>query len=360
MSLDEGLSDYLGRIYEAVHNPEQWHAVVDELRQRTRSRIALLAFADLEQQALSRHDLHGPQTSAVERGVVEYAEVARDDPALAFAVGNPGAGMCDTRLLMADDDFRKLPFIRWQQARFGTEHWRVVYSQPSRSQSFALSLHPEKGADLVPERLHRLFYDHFARALRLAARPVDLDGTSEAVFLIDEHARILARSARADELLRADDGLRARGQVLEAALLPASGNVAAMAARLLASEPLRPMRAALRIPRLTGRTDWLMVLDVIPRAVRHLPISMPRITIRVIEPDRSARLGLEVARLFAFSDREEAVAAALLAGHSIESLSETLGISRNTARVHLRSLFRKTRTSRQSELIMLLLRLSLH
>lgn len=59
--------------------------------------------------------------------------------------------------------------------------------------------------------------------------------------------------------------------------------------------------------------------------------------------------------LSAVTAREKEVAHLLLDGHSVESLSASLGISRNTARVHLQSLFRKTGTARQIDLVRLLL-----
>jgi DNA-binding CsgD family transcriptional regulator len=64
------------------------------------------------------------------------------------------------------------------------------------------------------------------------------------------------------------------------------------------------------------------------------------------------------AHLFGLSRREVEVAQCLLDGHSVESLSEHLGISKNTARVHLQAVFKKTHTSRQAELVHLLTQLT--
>jgi DNA-binding CsgD family transcriptional regulator len=55
--------------------------------------------------------------------------------------------------------------------------------------------------------------------------------------------------------------------------------------------------------------------------------------------------------------REGEVADLLLGGHSLGSLAEALGISAHTARSHLKSLFQKTHTSRQTELLSFLARL---
>ena len=62
----------------------------------------------------------------------------------------------------------------------------------------------------------------------------------------------------------------------------------------------------------------------------------------------------EHSHLFDLTPRETEVASALLEGHSINSMSEALGMSRNTARNHLQALFQKTRTNRQADLLRML------
>ena len=61
------------------------------------------------------------------------------------------------------------------------------------------------------------------------------------------------------------------------------------------------------------------------------------------DPDiRTRQLPGHVSRMIGFTAKESEVANLLLSGHSVSSLSAALGISENTARVHLRSLMRKT------------------
>ena len=61
------------------------------------------------------------------------------------------------------------------------------------------------------------------------------------------------------------------------------------------------------------------------------------------------------AELFGFTPREAEVATLLTEGHSLESLGNTFGIARNTVRIHLQALFRKTGTNRQADLVRSLL-----
>jgi DNA-binding CsgD family transcriptional regulator len=57
--------------------------------------------------------------------------------------------------------------------------------------------------------------------------------------------------------------------------------------------------------------------------------------------------------LFSLTAREVQVVRFLADGHCVDSLSNCLEISPNTARTHLRSIFTKTSTTRQSELLQL-------
>jgi DNA-binding CsgD family transcriptional regulator len=63
-----------------------------------------------------------------------------------------------------------------------------------------------------------------------------------------------------------------------------------------------------------------------------------------------------IARTFALSVAETRIAERIAAGVSLEKAAEDLGISRETARNHLKAVFAKTGTHRQSELVALLSR----
>jgi len=60
-----------------------------------------------------------------------------------------------------------------------------------------------------------------------------------------------------------------------------------------------------------------------------------------------------VQSLFDLTAREFQVITLLAGHHSVDSLSHTIGISRNTTRAHLRAIFAKTHTGSQSELMQL-------
>jgi len=64
-------------------------------------------------------------------------------------------------------------------------------------------------------------------------------------------------------------------------------------------------------------------------------------------------------RLFQLTYAEARIAALIVNGHHIDEIAETLAISLNTVRTHLRHIFEKTNVERQADLIHLLLRASI-
>ena len=109
MSLDEGVSRFIGRVYESVYETDAWRAVMRELMDRTGSRIAFMCCADVRHREYSRTDFYGPDDSGFAAGIGEYGEeMFLCDPSLIWASKHPDAGVCDTSMLMADDEFRRV------------------------------------------------------------------------------------------------------------------------------------------------------------------------------------------------------------------------------------------------------------
>lgn len=364
MSLDEGVSHFIGRLYEAVYDGDLWRSAVEELMGRTRSRLVFISHADLRHREYSKLDFFGPQTSACERGQTEYLETMYQyDPSLAWASKHPAAGMCDTSRIMPHDEFRNHDYVKWQESHFGTVHWRVFYTQPVDDLCFGLSLHPpasEGPASREHGRLHKLLFEHMERALRLAARPPDLADSREAVIVLDTVGKVVSMSDRAEQLVGASDGLALARRRLSAATPEATGRLNLVIASAVKSGTVGGAGGGVRLVRPSGKADWIVLVSPCPRHLEHLPVPTPAAILRILDADPNLAIQPGQASLFDLTQREAEVAGGLLKGHSLESLAQALGISRNTAKVHLQSLFRKTGTNRQSELVHLLSDIARH
>lgn len=358
MSLDEGVSRFIGRIYESVYEADSWQKLMHELMDRTGSQMAFITWADVRNRECSRSGFYGREDSGFAAGTEEYAEEQyRIDPSLEWASRHSDAGVCDTSKIMPHDDFRNHPYVKWQESRFGTVHWRVFYTKSVDDLSFALSLHPpgtDGPATREQGKLHKLLFEHMERALRLASRPPDLATSAEAVVVLDTAGQVLSMSPRAEQLVAARDGLTLERRRLGAATLDGTARLNCAIASAVKSGVLGGAGGGVRLERPSGAADWLALVSPCPRHLEHLPMRTPAAVLRIIETDPRSSLSPAHAELFDLSPREAEVAEALLAGHSVESLCVLLGISRNTAKVHLQSIFRKTGTNRQSELVHLL------
>ncbi|MCG8491488.1 MAG: hypothetical protein MI743_07730 [Sneathiellales bacterium] len=76
----------------------------------------------------------------------------------------------------------------------------------------------------------------------------------------------------------------------------------------------------------------------------------------VSDPSEPVELSIEtICRLYALTPAEGRLALGLTNGHKLDDLAEEWGVSMHTVRSQLRQIFRKTDTSRQSELVKLIL-----
>lgn len=118
----------------------------------------------------------------------------------------------------------------------------------------------------------------------------------------------------------------------------------------------RGLFAPLALPR--SRADMPLTLLVRPGPAFE-PVNAPlqRSAILIVrDPARRPELSAEtLARLFDLTPAEAALASELAKGLTLDDAAAALDVSRNTARSQLQAVFRKTGTSRQSELVLLVL-----
>jgi len=362
VSLDDGITKLIGNLYEAAYDPAKWQIAMAEILRRSDSRMAVTTAIDFRQAEFIGPQVYGVETSAVDDGRREYTEGMHAlDPALNWAQDHPAAGMCETAALIPRAEYDDHAFIKWSRSRFGTRHWRFFHTEPLDGFLFGMSFHahPDNGPSASEQLpLQALLFENLERAIRLAARPPNFGADDAALIAVDAAGRPLSLSQRAEEIVRDADSLVIRDSVLVARSSHANWLLQrAIRAAADLSTGIRPGRA-IRLSSAPGKSNLVAIVSHYPSSLDHLPGPVPAALVRLIELNkRSNDLGKH-AHLFDLSPRETDVASALLEGHSIESMSASLEISRNTARNHLQSLFRKTGTNRQSDLIRMLERIA--
>jgi DNA-binding CsgD family transcriptional regulator len=101
-------------------------------------------------------------------------------------------------------------------------------------------------------------------------------------------------------------------------------------------------------------------VTVMPLRAGRLPVFTSGPSVLVTVTDLRADLAIadgELQALFGLTAAEIRVVRALLQGHQPRDTAERLGVSLNTVRTQLASIFHKTGTAGQSELLLLLMRM---
>lgn len=180
------------------------------------------------------------------------------------------------------------------------------------------------------------------------------------MILLDRHGVMSFATAAAERILSAADGLtadrdgrlRASRASENAALQPliaAVGQIDLTAAGAAGGDVAVPRRSGL--PPLVLSVRRLRLPEDL--LVAHRPV-VTAVTIR--DPAAATRpLAESLQSLYGLTPAEAALAAALAAGSDLKTYTREADLSYETARWHLKNIFSKTGTSRQADLIRLLL-----
>jgi DNA-binding CsgD family transcriptional regulator len=351
MSLDTRVSDLIKRIYSAGSDTAAWDAVFVDLFQLVGSCAGVAALIELEQMRLHRCRIYGPQHYGY--CIEGYSEWYRQDPALNWAATNTEARFCDSRATLGHDEYREHPFVNWASTTFGSSFWYAGCAAPTNGLNFCLSAHfthehEDRSDDFV---LLRLLFDHVECALRLGNRLFSEESARALIRLSDQGvveqqsrgARRLLSERPAITLL--NDRITATGELQQRMIDRALSHC-------VGSNDSSRKPTAVQIKHDHGR-PWIVVFR--PVAEEYGPFGKVNRKVDVELLDRvPAMARLDVMQsLFELTGRELQVLRLLAQGHSIDSLSANIDISRNTTRAHLRSIYTKTKTNSQAELMQL-------
>lgn len=214
-------------------------------------------------------------------------------------------------------------------------------------------------ADGAAERLRRVT-PALRRAVEVYARlrrqrgtaQIDeamLDSLDVAAFAVSAEGHIQRANASARALVARGDGVLDDAGVLRCAQPGAQRSLRAAVATILAGEA---QEAVVIAPRRTGRRPLLLFVS----SLKPPGGASATLTVLVRDPESQARRAEELLRsLFALTPAEARLALAVADGLSPTDAAEQLGITVQTARTHLKRVFHKTATTRQAELVKLVL-----
>lgn len=219
------------------------------------------------------------------------------------------------------------------------------------------------------KRLCRLLLPHLQQAIELHSRTLRteserafyedaIDKLAMGVVILDGNAKVLRKNQAAEQLLREKRGLSQVGDALQVGDTQEN-----RAFRTLLEEVIDAHRQfqpgfvrAFRIADSGSLTGLGLLVRPLPPIEGSDGSSNPTAAIFVSDPHQSRQAPSDILiELFGFTPAESKLALRLVNGLTLDEASEELGISRNTAKSHLSSVFSKTGVARQTQLLQLIL-----
>lgn len=370
MLTDEDISTLLGLIYDAASDATLWRPLIEGLAARTGSTSAALVIQAFDE------DLYA--ISGSWRLPEEFTRAYQNyyhslDIWAEVVVPNrekyPGGYVCTSESLCPTSEMRKKEFYNDLLVHGGIEHAMFELVENSESCVAAVALYRDKFSvefgdselkilRFLAPHLRRAFdlYRRFA-ALKSRSEGVEqaLDMLSTGVIFLNSKGRVIVVNRAAEALLAERDGLLTGENGLCASNSGESTRLTSAIRQVaLSTDGNSGAGCALLISR---RNRPPLQLQLSP--VRNSMVDAARkaaAVIFVVDPLRTRRPEQWILRSsYGLTTAECRVALLLGDGKSARQICETLGVTENTVRSQIKSIFSKTGVRRQSELIRLLL-----
>ena len=216
---------------------------------------------------------------------------------------------------------------------------------------------------LLPH-LQRAFSVHQRMATLVAHQKATTDALNRlpiGLVLQDDQGKICLLNLAAQAILEQKDGLYIERHGLKAANRDENQQLHTMIATASSISLGRGFESmgALAISRPSMRRPYALIVSPLPRKRFPSPFEFEEAVVALFINDPNAQnepLEDVLGSVFALTRAESRLAAILAQGKSLEEACDTLCISRETGRTHLKHIFGKTQTNRQGELIRLLLK----
>ena len=346
--------------YEAATEPEVWPAFLKGYAEATGADMAFLQSHDLGRRVSTMLAAFGVHSHFRQSYNEHYSKlnIWRDRGSALYRAGrvNLGEEMCPRSVLETSEFYNEL--LR----RMGVSYSMAgVIARDGNLAPTLVAMRGRRGAFGEPERQSAKFLlPHVQRAWavrermdRLAAGESVLDTLPVGVMFISAAGTAIYWNRAADAILGANDGLLLSNGRLSAQDRTAAAHIGKAIAGALSPERASGPMSVL-VPRASLRQDYQVLAAPMLGGLQQFRGSPPGVAVIFItDPERypAARTDLLI-RIYRLTRTEAALAAKLSEGQSPAQAAQSLSMSYETARTHLRRIFSKTATSRQSELVL--------
>jgi DNA-binding CsgD family transcriptional regulator len=366
-------------LYEAAAGLIPWPKALDGLFVELKVRQMQLLTVDKTSGTLVRSDQPAHMDATVFDAILEYVrEYHRLDPHLAYTGSMPVGAVVNTADVFPIEEYKTHPFYRDYWTAFGVRE--LLAAKVAEDERYVVMLGMSRTHELpnygpADMKLLERYVGHLSAAFRIVKHLGVVQATAQAgLALIEASARpmvllglnrqIIVANSLARQLLASGGLLFAREEILCCRGSQASAELqrafeALQFAELTAKTEGTPRRIALRLEG-SKRGDqhllcsiWAMQPANSMNAFGPMPVALltiaPPLSKNFVDPTF-------IAAMFDLTPAESKITIALLHGGDLRGIAAAQRVSLETVRSHLKSVFAKTNTSRQADLIALLMR----
>lgn len=369
--MDQACDEFVHAIYGAVLDTGQWKVAIARMAALADAPHAGLHDADFAGGVVHREVLFGIEESLNRRYMQEFASI---DPRVPVALGNNKLAWLSDFDYFTEEFRNNDRFYReYIHANGGGETLLASFAREGSriATSFVVRGRQQpKVADAARRRLD-FVTPHLDRAVKLSRRFAAiateailghnvLDALTEPLACATSDGRLQRANLAFETTLISGDVvsrkqglLQLRNPALQAQFLRAVRECCRIAEGSSSNDP--DAQFTFRIDQISGPPSFVTVA---PLAAVHFKswAGRPCALIRIDEPVRKVSSD-KLVEAFGLSAAEAKLVSALCEGGTLTDVAERIGISLNTAKSQLASAFSKTNTSRQSELLALVVAL---
>jgi DNA-binding CsgD family transcriptional regulator/PAS domain-containing protein len=360
MDQSSRFSELVEDVYDAALEPARWNDVVLGINDFVGSKACGLISKNAKSQFGETHYYCGVDPHYIRL----YAEShSRFDPLTTLPPFGKVVGIPD---LLPYDEYRRGPFFQeWLRPQGCVDVANIVLEKSDPNCADLLTFLPRRMADAEMRRRIAAIAPHARRAL-LVNKAIDarksettvfariLDGLAVAIFLLDSAGRIAHRNSAADDLLDAGDVLRSvNGQLVAR---DARANRALREA-FAGNGKLSADPGSIALP-MAAEDGEHYVAHLLPlTAAERGATGMAYKSVAALFV-RKALLGRPcddvIAKRFELTRTELRVMLSIADVGGVPETAAALGVAESTIKTHLRRVFAKTGTNRQTELVKLI------
>lgn len=366
MHIDQEFSELIGLIYEGPLEEVPWRSFLMRCQELMSARVANLILRSPTTPGLGIMRVVG----GVPEHIVTYNERSYAlDPFINLPpgevvtlhefMGSEALLASDFyRLVMEPSDLYDVLGADFQIPREVEVRFRICRSKAARSFNDA-----DRG-------IFRALLPHLQRAVHMHVRINKIE-SERAVYsgaidqmrvgaiILDESGNVLSVNQRARELLEQKDGVSLRDEQLVLSTRDRTRELQERVNRVIAQQKSGgpAIVEAMRIPRSSNAGELGLVIRPVPENQWAEAEAVPSAVIFLSDPSAQAEAPLQVIKqLFGFTPAEASLAMLMANGMTLDESADAMGVSRNTVRTHLRSVFAKTGVTRQPMLVSLILK----